>query len=274
MTPMAAETSKPVDPLPGAAPWVGGKRQLASRIIARIGAIPHTCYAEPFLGMGGVFFRRPRRPPAEAINDLNREVSNLFRVLQRHPDALFAELRWKVNALAEFDRLRAENPDLLTDVERAARFAFIQYATFGGKVRTTSFGRSTTGRARFEAGRVRRLFEAMHERLGGVHIDGLPYAEFIERWDRPGTLFYVDPPYHGHEGDYGRGMYGPDDFARLAGLLARIKGRFLLSLNDVPEVRDIFSGFDMEEVALTYTVGGGGKAKAARELLISGGGGS
>ena len=53
-----AKKETTVDPLPGLAPWVGGKRNLASRLVARIEKVPHSCYAEPFLGMGGVFFRR------------------------------------------------------------------------------------------------------------------------------------------------------------------------------------------------------------------------
>jgi DNA adenine methylase len=61
--------SDEVDPLPGIAPWVGGKRNLAKRITAKIAAIPHVCYAEPFVGMGGVFFKRQRRAQVEVIND-------------------------------------------------------------------------------------------------------------------------------------------------------------------------------------------------------------
>lgn len=55
---MAAETLDPVEPVNPVAPWIGGKRNLARRIIQRINAIPHTLYAEPFVGMGGVFLRR------------------------------------------------------------------------------------------------------------------------------------------------------------------------------------------------------------------------
>lgn len=95
----------PVDPLAGATPWVGGKRNLAREIISRIEAIPHTCYAEPFVGAGGVFLRRRNRPPAEVINDRSRDVATFFRVLQRHPDALLAELALTVTSRVEFERL-------------------------------------------------------------------------------------------------------------------------------------------------------------------------
>lgn len=63
------------------APYVGGKRNLAKRLVERIEATPHECYAEGFVGMAGVFLRRRRRPKAEVINDLNREVATFFRIL-------------------------------------------------------------------------------------------------------------------------------------------------------------------------------------------------
>lgn len=73
-----------VRPLQPVAPWLGGKRILAKHIAERIAATPHTRYVEPFVGMGGVFFRRSARPWLEVINDVNRDVVNLFRILQRH----------------------------------------------------------------------------------------------------------------------------------------------------------------------------------------------
>ena len=66
------------------APNQGGKRNLSRQVIDRLAAIPHRTYAEPFIGMGGIFLRRPFRAPAEVINDLSRDVATLFRVLQRH----------------------------------------------------------------------------------------------------------------------------------------------------------------------------------------------
>lgn len=81
-------------------------------------------------------------------------------------------------------------------------------------------------------------------------------------------FFYIDPPYWDCEGYYGRGIFSRDDFAKLAGHLAGIKGKFLLSLNDTPGVRDIFRAFRIEEVQTRYTCGNG-RNMAAGEVLIS-----
>jgi DNA adenine methylase len=75
---------RPVAPVRPAAAYIGGKKRLAEQIVRRIEAIPHNTYAEPFVGMGGVFFRRVKVQGAEIINDRSRDVATLFRILQRH----------------------------------------------------------------------------------------------------------------------------------------------------------------------------------------------
>lgn len=242
------EAVRPVSPLAG---YVGGKRQLARTIIERIGRVEHALYAEPFVGMGGVFLRRPARPKVEAINDYSRDVAIFFRILQRHHQAFLDMLKWQVSSRAEFERLNAQDPETLTDLERAARFLYLQRLSFGGKVSSRTFGIDTNTGARFDITRLVPLLEAAHERLAGVWIDCLPWAEFIRRWDRPGTLFVRD------------------EFVAIAGALQGLQGRFILSINDVPEIREIFSWADVDEVALSYVAGGGGNAKAARELIIT-----
>lgn len=114
------------------------------------------------------------------------------------------------------------------------------------------------------------MLEDLHTRLSGVVIECLDWAAFIPRYDGPGTLFYLDPPYWGCEGDYGRDLFGRDQFARMAQMLAAIEGRFLLSLNDLPEVRETFVAFHLTPVTTTYSVANHTGASTGRaELLIS-----
>lgn len=260
----------PARPAAPVAPWIGGKRRLAARIIDRLAATPHTTYVEPFVGQGGVFLRRPFQARAEVINDLSRDVATLFRMLQRHFVPLMDMLRWQVTSRAEFERLLAATADSLTDLERAARFLYLQRLAFGGKVSGRGFGVSPASSARFDVTRLGPILEEAHARLSGVVIECLPYAQLICRYDRPGTLFYVDPPYWGSEGDYGRDLFGRADFERLAQQLANIEGRFLLSINDRPEIRALFPWATIDEVETTYSIAGAGRgAGKVRELLIS-----
>ncbi len=259
----------PVPPVSPAAPWLGGKRNLARRICGLIDATPHTTYAEPFVGMGGVFLRRAMRPKAEVINDRSRDIANLFRILQRHYIQFLDVLRFGLTTRAEFERLVRVEPDTLTDLERAARFLYLQRTAFGGKVSGRNFGVDKGRPARFNLIALEPLLEDLHTRLSGVTIECLDWSAFIPRYDGPETLFYLDPPYWGCEDDYGRQMFQRADFARLAEVLASTKGRFVLSINDVPEIRDLFAWARIEEVTTTYTIAQkAGRAGGAAELLI------
>lgn len=262
----------PVAPVLPVAPWIGGKRNLARVICARIDAIPHKVYAEPFVGMAGVFLRRSSRPRSEVINDRGRDVSNLFRILQRHYPQFLETLRFQLTTRAEFERLVATPADTLTDLERAARFLYLQRTAFGGKVTGQNFGVSRERSGRFNLTTLEPMLEDLHTRLSGVVIECLDFGDFIRRYDGPDTLFYLDPPYWGSEDDYGRAMFLQSDFERLAGLLAGIKGRFLMSINDVPEIRWIFERFAIEEVTTTYTISKSAGARGERAELLVGSG--
>ncbi|WP_118136777.1 DNA adenine methylase [Oceanicella sp. SM1341] len=151
------------------APWLGGKRALHRTLIDRISRIPHKTYVEPFVGMGGVFLRRPFRPRLEVANDRNGEIVNLFRILQRHYAYLMDTMRFHVTAREEFERLRRTDPATLTDLERAARFLYLQRLAFGGQV-SGVFGVSPTSSPRFDISRLGPLLEAAHSRLTPSHL--------------------------------------------------------------------------------------------------------
>ncbi len=192
LMPFSMTEVRPVSPAAG---YIGGKRNLAATIVPIIDRTPHDGYAEPFVGMGGIFLRRTRQPRAEAINDISGDVATFFRVLQRHYAYMIDMLRFQVASRAEFDRLRALPPERLTDLERAVRFLYLQRLAFGGKVEGRNFGVDSRGSARFNVSRLEPLLAEIHERIEPVVIEQLPYGDFIRRYDRDGMLFYLDPPY-------------------------------------------------------------------------------
>jgi len=122
--------------------------------------------------------------------------------------------------------------------------------------------------ARFDVQELRPILEDVHGRLSRVVIECLPWDRLIPRYDRPDTLYYLDPPYWGCETDYGA-AFDRGQFEELAATLRTIKGRFILSLNDRPEVRKTFKGFDIEGVELAYTISKGGSKGRFKEVLIS-----
>ncbi len=180
-----------VAPVRPAAAYIGGKRRLGEQLARRIEAVPHETYAEPFVGMGGVFLRRRAAPRREVINDVSRDVVTFFRILQRHYPQFMETLKFQIASRAEFERLAACNPDTLTDLERAARFLYLQRLAFGGKVSGRSFGVDSSGPSRFDVTKLGPVLDAIHDRLAGVVIECLSWRDFVDRYDSPSTLFYL-----------------------------------------------------------------------------------
>ncbi len=234
------------------AAYLGGKRNLAQRLCAMIEATPHRAYIEPFVGMGGVFLRRAKPAPVEVINDLSGDVANLFRVVRRHYQPFVDELSFLPAGRDEFERQRRLDPEALTDIERAVRFLYLQRLAFGGRVRTRTFGVRKDQSSRVNIGQLRAELRGLSRRLEPVTIERLPYADLIRRYDSAGALFYLDPPYDETEG-YGV-QFGRDDYLAMAEQLAGIRGRFLLSINDTPFVRQAFSRFSIAEIPTIWTM--------------------
>ena len=267
---LESTTLTAVRPVRTVAPYVGGKRNLSQRLVRLIEATPHSRYAEAFVGMGGVFLRRASRPRFEVINDWSADVANLFRILREHYPQFMEVLRFQITTRHEFERLLKVDPDTLTDLQRAARFLYLQRCAFGGRVGTRHFGMDMN-RARFDLTKLAPMLEDLHERLSGVVIERMSFERFIPRYDSAETLMFLDPPYWGNETDYGEGLFSRSDFDRLRGLLEAFRGRFILTINDVPAVRELFSAsaFQLEPVGVTYRLSG--KPTEAKELIITGG---
>lgn len=243
--------------------WIGGKMQLSQAIVPLIPA--HECYVEPFAGAAWIFFRKPEST-VEVLNDLNRDIVTLYRVIQHHLEEFIRYFRWVLVSRDEFERWKRVAPDTLTDIQRSARFYYLQKLSFGGRIVKPTLGISTTNPPRLNLLRIEEELSAAHLRLARVYVENLPYSVLIARYDRPTTFFYLDPPYWGCEDYYGKALFAREDFARLAEQLRLIQGRFILSLNDVPEVRALFAGFEIQSVTARYSCGI--ERTLASELLI------
>lgn len=244
-------------------PWIGGKRRLAKFILPRFPA--HGCYVEPFCGAAALYFLKT---PAEAevLNDINGELVNLYRVVKFHLEEFVRQFRWALTSRQIFEWTRESPTEPMTDIQRAARFYYLQKLAFGGKVEHQTFGTATTSPPRLNLLRIEEELSAAHLRLCRTYIEHLPWHECVRRYDRPHSLFYLDPPYWGTEG-YGV-EFGLDQYDRMAELARTIKGKMVISVNDIPEMRHAFSGLKMEHLEIRYSVGGGGKSKTTGELLI------
>ncbi|MXS82284.1 DNA adenine methylase [Nitrosomonas oligotropha] len=244
-------------------PWIGGKRRLAKHILPLFQ--PHTCYVEPFCGAAALYFMK-EQADVEVLNDINGELVNMYRVVKNHLDEFIRQFRWSLVSREIFKWLQITPEETLTDIQRAARFYYLQKLAFGGKVSDQNFGTATTSPPRFNLLRIEEDLSQAHIRLARTFIEHLDWHECINRYDRPHTLFFCDPPYWDTEG-YGVD-FGLDQYDRLAELAKTIKGKMIITVNDIPEMQKAFAGLIMQAVGITYTVGGADRAAKRSELII------
>lgn len=245
-------------------PWIGGKRRLAKILLPLFPE--HECYVEPFCGAAALFFMKDQ-VKVEVLNDINGDLVSLYRVIQHHPEELIRQFKYALSSRQVFDWLKEQPTDPLTDIQRAARFYYLQKLGFGGKVAGRTFGTATTTPPRLSFARIEDDLSLAHLRLQRVYIEHLAWDSCITRYDRPHTLFYCDPPYWSTEG-YGV-EFGLENYARMAELAHSISGRMIISVNDIPEMRAVFSGLQIDRVDIAYTVGGANRSNdKAGELII------
>lgn len=251
---------------PTIVPWPGGKSRLASQLFPLFAE--HKTYVEPFAGAAAMLFLREEPAKVEVINDIHGELVNLYRVIKHHLDEFVRQFRWQLVAREEFDKLKQAEPGTLTDIQRAARFFFLQKTAFGGKVSDQRFGVDARSPPRINLLRLEEDLSHAHLRLSRVTVEHLPWQDCVTRYDTPASFFFMDPPYWQTEG-YGS-PFSLDQYRALAATMRSIRGRALLTINDHPAMREVFAGFRTRRLITRYTIGraGASRAKPRSELAI------
>ena len=245
--------------------WPGGKRRLAKQLIPIISSRPHTCYVEAFAGGGSMFFLR-LPAEVEVLNDVNGEVINLYRVVKNHLEEFLRQFKSALASRQLFEWAKETPPEVLTDIQRAARYLYIQKLSFGGKVTGQTFGYSPSAAPRFNILRLEEDLSQAHLRLSRVWIEHLDWATCLAKYDRDYTLHFLDPPYW--ETEWYGVPFPLEEYHKLAEAMRTMKGSAILTINDHPVMRKIFKGFKVEQVDISYTIGGAGKGKNMRELIF------
>lgn len=243
-------------------PWIGGKRRLAPLILPLFP--DHQCYVEPFAGAAALYWLK-QPSEVEVLNDINGDLVALYRVVKHHLEEFVRQFKWALSSRQLFEWTKATPPETLTDIQRAARFYWLQRQAFGGRVAGQSWGTATTSPPRVNLLRIEEELSAAHLRLAQTYIEHLPWQEVARRYDRPHSLIYCDPPYWDTEG-YGV-PFELDQYDQLADMARAAQGTVIISVNDHPEMRRAFAGLPMRDVPIKYTVGGG-EGVDRRELII------
>lgn len=245
--------------------WIGGKRRLAPLILPLFPS--HACYVEPFAGAAALFFEKDP-VKVEVLNDINGDLVSLYRVVQHHLEEFIRHFKWSLASREIYKWLQITAPETLTEIQRAARFFYLQQLGFGGKVNGQTFGTATTSKPALNLLRIEEQLSAVHLRLHQVFIERLEWSKCVDRYDRAHTLFYMDPPYFGTEG-YGVD-FGLEQYAKMANLMTAMKGQAVVSVNDIPAMRQAFKAHHIRHVTIKYSVGASGQGREPKgELLIT-----
>lgn len=81
------------------------------------------------------------------LNDIKSDIVNLYRVVQNHLEEFIRKFMWALTSREVFGWAKDTPPETLTDIQRAARFYYLQKLCFGAKSEGRTFGTSATSPA-------------------------------------------------------------------------------------------------------------------------------
>jgi DNA adenine methylase len=239
--------------------WPGGKTRMLKYILP---AIPeHACYCEPFFGGGAVFFAHPQSHH-EVINDINGELVAFMRNAKYHLDELLDQMDLVLNSRQDFEDFLAQPG--LTEIQRAARWFIRHRLSFGGMGKTFAVTR-THGLV----SRSQRLLaiRSLSHRLDRTTIENRDWSRILELYDAPSTFFFLDPPYL----DAGGAAYaGWDEVTlnRFAAQVRALKGKWMVTFQDCPEVRAAFDGYALQAISRANGIGNNSGKTGRRYLEV------
>ena len=241
---------------------MGGKSKLRKTIIEMIPE--HSCYIELFFGAGWVYFgKEPSK--VEVINDIDKELINLFKMIKYHAPEIERQLEYEFSGRDVFEEYKHCTLEYLTEIHRAVRFLYLISQSFAGKGK--DFGYGTTSRPKPQIF-YKDVLDDLKERLRNPYVENLSFEKIIDKYDREHSFFFCDPPYFETAG-YGN-EFGEKEHLLLRDKLKGMKGKFLLTINDHPKVREWYEGFNIKEVEVNYSISRKEEARGRyKELIIT-----
>ena len=239
----------------------------------------------------------PNPPQFEVYNDFDRNLTNLFHCMKERTVATVRELGFcNLNSRDDFIAVRRFFKDeqfedkycseelRLTDITfpppeaaelkeirtRITKDYDVRRAAMFMKLLRYSYSSSCKSYASqpFDIRRLFGLITELKNRMANVVVENQDFETLIKHYDRPDAFFYADPPYFSTEDMYAVG-FNLDDHVRLRDTLKNIKGKFLLSYNDCPEIRELYNGFSLFDFSRTHSMAQRYEAgKEFKELLI------
>jgi DNA adenine methylase len=226
----------------------GGKSRLV-KYIKELFPRDHKFYAEVFGGAAWILLNK-KPSLIEVFNDVDGNVVNLFRIIRDFPGEFINRFRYDIVARETFDEYKNIDLHLLDSFDRAVKFYYVYCNSFSADMSTFMKRDKITNPNRFNS-RLPEIVEKFTARMENVVIENLDFREFFNKYNGKEWLFYLDPPYYGVEGY--EEPFNEQEHKDLAYILSNnFEGKFILSYNDIPEIRNLYSQFQIEVLDIIY----------------------
>lgn len=239
---------------------MGGKSKLRKKIIEKIPE--HICYCEVFFGAGWVYFGK-EESKVEVINDVDKELVNLFKMIKYHSPEVERMLEYEFSSRDKFEEYKNCTVEYLTEIHRSVRFLYLISQSFAAK--GDNYGYRTTSKP---SQQMYKDLKDIRERLKNTYVENLDFSKLIEKYDRESTFFFCDPPYFETAGY--KSIFGEQEHLQLRDILKNIKGKFLVTINDHVKVREWYKDFNILEAEVNYSVSRSESSRGKyKELIIT-----
>jgi len=256
--------------------WAGGKTQLIPELSKYI-PTSFNKYIEPFIG-GGAFFFYLNSEKA-VISDSNEELITTYKTVRDSVEEIIEILDGYKNEENFFYKIRALNPNKLTDAERAARLIYLNKTCFNGLYRVNKKGEFNVpyGKRNGEFLNQEQLRDSS-EFLQNAKILHSDYLATLKKYAKEGDFIFLDPPYYpvGKYSDfkrYTKEFFYHDDHVILKeefDRLVKIGCHVLLTNSDHPVVMELYKDYEIKVIETKRLISSNPKTRNGKDIIVIG----
>lgn len=255
--------------------WAGSKRQLVP-FLREYWTDKYETYIEPFCGSACLFFCLS--PNTAVLGDINEELISAYRQIKTDPERVIEAIRRLPPANSAYYSVRQQDPKLLSDVEAAARFIYLNHHCFNGLYRTNLIGQFNVplGRPKLPRKIDEAAIRQAAQKLRSAYLIGGDFLQTLD-YAGKGDFVYLDPPYVTSKDstfrEYGPKPFGTSDLEQLGSELNRLhnrKTKFIVSYLDTALARRVLSRWTIRTLYARRNIAGfTGSRRKVREILAT-----
>jgi len=213
-------------------------------------------YVEPFVGAGHIYFHLTSPSIKSYLNDKDEMVADGYRLLKSNIPITDIE-RFKTMSPRDIQAFVAESHT--KPIDKLAKILYRQCGTYGALAKE----KDKIIRFRNLEPKLRKI-PKFSEFMKNTTVTNSDYKALLKH-DSPRTFFFFDPPYEQSKSFYQNFIIDYEDMARQ---LNKLKGKFILTINDSPQIREIFKDFDIIPLTVKSEGRRGIGVGSRAELLI------